>query len=76
VTTASKNPILEYKGIKVNDPVTLTGTAMPRTVGKVTKIFIEKVSKETAFEVLLANPCDSGRTQSWKPVYFDELQKA
>jgi len=74
---SAKNLISEYAGFKLGDPVILTGPATPKTVGNITKIYVDKFAKnEIAFVVSLKNPDDNNQMQDWLPIFSDELKKA
>jgi hypothetical protein len=72
------NVITENRGIKIGDKVRLVGAAMPDTIGKVTKIgvdkYIDSKKDNIIFTVVLKNPDDGNHEQPW-PVSFDELKK-
>lgn len=74
---AVKKPaILEHDGIKVGDKVKLVGVAMPRTLGKVSEIKIDRLSNnDILYIVSVKNEADNNRLQPW-PVYRHELEKS
>ena len=70
--------LMEHNGLKVGDPIKLTGAAMPRTIGRITRIFFEKDANEMAFDVMIKNPDapNSKVEERWYPIYLNEIQKA
>lgn len=73
----SKNPILEFDGLKVGDKVKLVGVEMPRSEGIISQISKDLKPKEVvmAFGVTLKNEYAKNQRQTWFPIYRNELIK-